>query len=270
MPKRPLVSIITPVLNSVNYLAVCLQSVLNQTYPCVEHVVVDGGSSDGTLEVLSIYQAKYPSRIRFISELDKGAGDAWNKGLKMARGDIFGWLGADDIYEHEAVTTVVEFFQVNQNISFVFGGCNYINEQGRVIGKAFARNFNLREAISDDCPIPCPSAFYKREVVEKVGYLDTRETGVELDYWIRVGKLFPIHRIDTVLSNFRMHSGGLTGSKQAARLYAKEGFVVSRRHGGGIVSLRAIRYYIYQARVFNWVFPLATPIYRLLKGTNKQ
>ncbi len=267
---NPLVSIITPVFNGIKYLEICIQSVLNQSYPRIEHILVDGGSSDGTLEMLTSYQTKYPERIRFISEPDRSAGEAWNKGLKMARGEIFGWLGADDTCELDAVMTVVEFFRATPGACFVFGGCNYINEQGKVIGKAIARDFNLREAINDACYIPCPSAFYRREVVEKVGYLDTRETGVELDYWIRVGKLFPIHRIDTVLSNFRWHSGGLTGSKRAARLYAREGFVVSRRHGGGFLSLRAMRYYIYQARVFDWVFPLVAPVYRLIKRTNKQ
>ena len=81
---NPLVSIITPVLNGIKYLETCIQSVLSQSYPYIEHIFIDGGSSDGSLDILTNYKAKYPDRIRFISEPDKGACDAWNKGLEMA------------------------------------------------------------------------------------------------------------------------------------------------------------------------------------------
>lgn len=181
---NPLVSVITTVLNGVKYLEICIESVLSQSYPYIEHVFVDGGSSDGTLDVLASYKAKYPNRIRFISEPDKGSGDAWNKGLRMAKGDIFGWLGSDDTYEPDAIMTVVDFFRSNPDAYFVYGGCNYINEKGEIIGKFPTKDFDLEEAINDACCIALPSAFYKREVIEKVGLVDTRETGVELDYYI--------------------------------------------------------------------------------------
>ena len=262
---NPLVSIITPVLNGIKYLEECVQSVLNQTYPNIEHVFVDGGSSDGTLEMLTSYQSKYPGRIRFISEPDRNAGEAWNKGLKVARGEILGWLGSDDIYEPDAIMTVVEFFRANKSAYFVFGGCNYINEKGGVIGKARTKDFNLKEAINNVCRIPCPSAFYRREVIEKVGWLDTREKGVELDYWIRVGKVFQIHRIEQVLSNFRMHKESFSGSKGASKIYVQEGFIINRRHGGSIFSARVMRYLLYRSVVFAWVLPSVLSIYRFIK-----
>lgn len=257
-----LVSIITPVLNGVKYLEPCLQSVLSQSYPHVEHIIVDGGSADGTLEILRNYQARYPKRIRFISEPDKSAGEAWNKGLKRAKGEILGWLGADDTYEMNAVKTVVSFFSSNQSAFFVFGNCNYINETGEVIGSPLTKEFNLNEAINSVCYIPCPSAFFRHEVIDKVGFLNTRERGVELDYWIRVGKVFRIYRIEDVLSNFRIHRGCFSFSKEAAKIYAREGFVVSRRHGGSLISRRSLVYFTYKSVVFSWVVPTLKFIFR--------
>lgn len=267
---NPSVSIITPVLNGIKYLEECVRSVLNQTYPNIEHVFVDGGSSDGTLEMLTSYQSKYPDRISFISEPDRSAGEAWNKGLKMARGEILGWLGSDDIYEPDAIMTVVEFFRANPDAYFVFGGCNYINERGEVIGKARIKDFDLKEAINNVCRIPCPSAFYRREVIEKVGLLNTREKGVELDYWIRVGKVFQIHRIEKVLSNFRIHKGGFGGSKEAIKTYVREGFVINRRYGGSIFSARVARYLLYRSIVFAWVLPAMASVYRFIRLSGKK
>jgi len=240
---NPLVSIITPVLNGIKYLETCIQSVLNQSYPYIEHVFVDGGSTDGTLDMLASYQAKYPERIRFISEPDKSAGEAWNKGWRMAKGEILGWLGSDDVYESDAIMTVIEFFRANPDAYFVFGDCNYINEKGETIRKVLTKDFDLEEAINDACYMPCTSAFYKREVIEKVGFLDTRETGVDLDYWIRVGKVFQIHRIEKLLSNFRFHKDSVSGAKGAFKMYSREGYIVSRRHGGRILSGYGVRYF---------------------------
>jgi glycosyltransferase involved in cell wall biosynthesis len=269
--KGPLVSIITPVRNGIKYLEECIQSVLNQTYANIEHVFIDGGSSDGTVEMLTQYQSKYPGRIRFTSEPDSSAGEAWNKGWKIARGDILGWLGADDVYEPDAIMTVAEFFQTRPEAYFVFGGCNFINEKGRVIGKFITRDFDLKRAINNACYIPCPSAFYRREVIEKVGILDTRERGVELDYWIRVGKAFKIYRIEKSLSNFRMHKESFSNSREAAKTYAREGFTINQRHGGSIFSTRVFRYLLYKSVILAWILPAKASVYRFLvfRGKSK-
>lgn len=240
----PLVSIITPVLNGVKYLEPCILSVLNQSYPHIEHIFVDGGSTDGTQEMLSSYQAKYPDRIRFISEPGKGIAEAWNKGLRIAKGGIFNELGSDDMCEPGAIQTVVEFFSANPDAYFTFGECNVMNEKGELLWLSPTKEFNLDELINKTNYIPCSSAFYKREVIGKVGFMDTSLPYThDLDYWIRVGKMFPIHRIQKVLSDFRVHKGSIGGSKGAYEIYAREGFIISRRHGGSIFSPRARRYY---------------------------
>ena len=264
---EPLVSIITPVFNGVKYLEACIQSVLNQTYPYIEHVIVDGGSTDGTVEILSTYQAKSPDRIRFISEPDRGAGDAWNKGLRMARGEIFGWLGADDTYEPDAIHVVVEFFRSNPNAYFVFGSCNYINEKGNIIRRCQTKDFDLEEIINYSNYVPCTSLFYKQEAVEKVGWLDTK--GNDLDFLIRAGKIFQIHRIEKVISNFRIHEGSATtgSSKEMRRMWLREDCFVSRQHGGRFFSGYCRRYYrfviIEQLRpILGTVYPLIQKLLR--------
>lgn len=263
---NPLVSIITPVLNGVKYLETCIQSVLNQSYPYIEHVFVDGGSTDGTVEMLASYQTMYPDRIKFISEQDKGTGTAWNgavdatnKGWKMAKGGIFGWLGSDDMYEPDAVLTVVEFFRSNHDAYFVFGDCNVINEVNEVIGKLPTKDFDLKKMINDSCHVHAPAAFYKREVIEKVGFWDTRINSADFDYWIRVGKVFQIHRIEKVLSNFRIHKDSTSGSKEAFKMYAREGYIISRKYGGHIYSRCAIRYF--RCVIVEWLRPVLGPIY---------
>jgi len=241
--EKPLVSIITPVLNGIQYLETCITSVLEQSYPYIEHIFIDGGSTDGTLEMLADYQTNYPERIRLISEPGMGVGDAWNEGLRVARGQIFGWLGADDMSEPRAIQTVIEFFRDNTEAYFVFGDCNIIDEKGEIINRIQTKEFNLAEIIKVGCYVPTPSSFYKREVIEKVGYYST--LGNDLDYLIRVGRVFSVHRIKQVLSNFRVHEGSsTTGARKEIRLmWLRDDCQVSRRYGGGIFSGYCQRYY---------------------------
>lgn len=244
---NPLVSIITPVLNGIKYLETCIQSVLSQSYPYIEQIFVDGGSTDGTLDTLSSYKAKYPDRIRFVSELDRGVGEAVNRGLKMARGEIFGWLDSDDVYQADAITIVVEFFRSNPDAYFVFGDYNIINEAGEVIKKFPTKEFDLEEAINDRCSIDICTIFYKREVVDTVGFFNTM--GNDLDFYIRVGKVFRIHRIEKTLSNSRLHGDSISTSREANKMRTvkqkfREDYLLCRQYGGSIFSPRCRRYYI--------------------------
>ncbi|MDO8578304.1 MAG: glycosyltransferase [Dehalococcoidales bacterium] len=261
MKDKPLVSVITPTLNNKNYLKECIESVLAQTYINIEHVIVDGVSTDGTVEMLAEYKAKYPGRIVYISERDKSAGDAWIKGVKIAKGDIFGWLGADDTYPPDAVATVVKYFNQNPDSYFVFGGCNYINEKGGVIKNVVTRDFDLKQAINDSVSIPCTSAFYRREVVEKVDPIIIAEQDSEIEYWIMVGKVFKINRIDPVLSHFRLYNEKARAHDDMIS-YARSNFKMGRRHGAGLFSPCARRYYL--AIVMRPLQPVIDPIFHYM------
>ncbi len=245
---NPIVSIITPVLNGIKYLEQCIQSVLSQGYPYIEHIFVDGGSTDGTLDMLSSYQTKYPDRIRFVSEPDRGVGEALNRGLKMAKGGILAWLDSDDVYEPDAIMTVVEFFRSNPDAYLVFGGCNIINEAGEVTGKRLTKDYDQEEAIKDRHYIFLPSVFYKQEVIERVGLFNT--IGNDLDFYIRVGEVFQLRRIEKTLASYRVHNTRITTSREAnkrgmVRQRFREDYLLCRQYGGSIFAPRVRRYFMF-------------------------
>ena len=247
---NPLVSIVTPVLNGIKYLEECIQSVLNQSYPYIEHIFIDGGSTDGTLDLLTSYQTKYTDRIRFISEPDKGVGEAVNKGWGIAKGEIFSWIDSDDIYELDAVQAVVEFFRANPDAYLVFGSDHMINERGEVIRTYPIKDFDLEETIKDWAyAFSASCVFYKREVIERVGGFNT--LGNYLDFWIRVAPVFPIHRIEKLLSSVRLHKDSISLSKdpnkrRRVRQAWLENYILCRQHGGSIFSPRSRRYFMFE------------------------
>ena len=239
-----MISIITPSFNCVKYIEDCIKSVVLQDYAGVEHVIVDGGSTDGTLEIIKKYKESFSDKINYISEPDKGACDAWNKGLKLARGDIFGWLGADDKFEPEAFTAVIDFFENHPNEFFVFGECNIINETGNIIGRYASNDYAIENQTNLGRGIPTMAAFYKRELVEKIGLMDTTINLCDCDYWVRTAKRYKINRMNKILSNFRVHSDSVTIRKQNS-VYIKEDYIINRRYGGDFFSPVCLRYYKY-------------------------
>jgi len=271
LKNKPLVSIITPVFNSKQFLEESIKSVLNQTYKKVEHILVDGGSTDGTLEMIKKYASKYPGRIRFISEPDKGAGDAWNKGWKMAKGDIFGWIGSDDKFEPDAISAVVAFFKSNPDAYFVFGNYNVIDDNGKIIRRPAIKDFDFNEAIYDRCYIPTHASFYRREVVDKVGLIDTNfKLNDDLDYWLRVGKIFKMYRVDDVFSNFRMHKNSSVLHKERTLRRSLDHewtrLMVGKKNGGNNFML--YKRYFMQSFIDVVIFllrPILLPLYPKLR-----
>ncbi len=241
--NNPLVSIITPSFNRIKFLEPCLQSILAQNYPNIEHVIVDGGSTDGTVDVLARYQKEYPHKIRYISEPDRGAGEALNKGLALAKGDIFSFLCSDDLLVvPEAIKTVVNFFHNNQMVCFVYGRCTYVDEQVNVLYTSELREVTLDILINEDNYIPFPSAFFKREVIQRVGPFDTY--GNDLFYMIKVARSYQIYSMDNVLSLFRIHKDSETGGTWFNYIKVlKKDIRVSRMNGGRFFSGYRKRYY---------------------------
>jgi glycosyltransferase involved in cell wall biosynthesis len=253
---HPLVSIITPVFNQSQFIEIAIRSVLKQTYPAIEHVIVDGKSTDGTVDVIADLAQQYPGRIRFSSEPDQGPCDAFNKGCSLARGEIIGWLGADDCYLPDAVQTVVSRFQTCPETAFVYGEADLIDARGEIIGRFATRDFSVERALNHGACFAFSTAFFRREVVDKVGGFLIHDEACDHDWVIRVGLNFPIARLPETLGRFRLHPGGKTGSI-GDEVYPKAVFLINRRYGGKWLSPVCRRYYGQLAKKV----PLLGPLY---------
>ncbi|MGC9976317.1 MAG: glycosyltransferase family 2 protein [Syntrophales bacterium] len=165
------VSIITVVLNSRDFIEECIKSVLSQTYPDIEHIVIDGGSTDGTVEILG----KHESRLsRLVSERDRGIYDAMNKGIKLATGDIIGMLNSDDFYaETTVIDTIVREF-LARRVDAVFSDLVYVDRRNpeRITRYYNASNFNPDKFAFGWMP-PHPTFFARRSCYQKYGFFKT-------------------------------------------------------------------------------------------------
>jgi glycosyltransferase involved in cell wall biosynthesis len=168
MPDFPLVSIVTPSFNQARFLDATLRSVLAQDYPRIEYLVVDGASSDGSVEIIR----SYANRLDWwVSEKDSGQSEAINKGLRRARGEFVGWLNSDDIYLPGAVSAAVRVFQSHPEAGLIYGDALAIDANGKPFNLMRARQYTLTDLMAFQ--IICqPAAFMRRSVLEEVDYLN--------------------------------------------------------------------------------------------------
>lgn len=217
MNTKPKISILTPSYNTGKYLERAIKSVLDQDYDNWEHIVVDGGSTDNTLEILK----KYP-HIQWVSEPDKGQSDAMNKAFTLSSGSLISYLNADDYYQKNAFNVIVNFFLENPRYDMVVGNL-YVYKNGQTTS-----NTNATVAYSDlrqlkgRFPLNPVSYFYKKEVQEKVGQFPVDEH-YAMDYWflLRAFYFFEIKKIDDLLGTFYFSGENKTASMNS--------FVVQRK-----------------------------------------
>jgi glycosyltransferase involved in cell wall biosynthesis len=204
----PLVSIVTPSFNQAHYLESTILSVLEQDYPNIEYILVDGGSSDGSVEIIR----RYANRLAWwISEKDNGQTDAINKGFVRIKGDILAWLNSDDTYERNAVREAVSFLQERPEVGLVYGDANFIDENGCIIGHFPAAQTNYRRLRQGYVHIPQQSAFWRADLWRKVGPLDPSFFfAMDYDLWVRLAALAPVQYLPRHWANFRLHTRGKT------------------------------------------------------------
>jgi glycosyltransferase involved in cell wall biosynthesis len=216
MPVRPTVTIVTPSYNQGSFLEETLLSVLTQDYPNIEYLVIDGGSTDGSVEIIK----KYEGRLAFwVSEPDQGQAHAINKGFRRARGEILGWLNSDDLYCPGAVRTAVEFLESHPDVSVVYGRADLIDSEGTVLGSVPPEDFDPAVCIARQrFPIPQPATFFRRETLQQVGDLDQRlRYCLDWDYWIRIALAeLKIAGIPQILARCRLHGRSKTVSELIA------------------------------------------------------
>ena len=250
-----LVSVVTPSLNQGRYLQEAIESVRAQTHAAVEHVVVDGGSSDDTLAILGAQEG-----LRWVSEPDRGQSHAVNKGFAMAQGDVFGWLNADDAYEPYAVA---EALAALDGVGLVYADVTRIDDDGVNPRRIRSRpSWDLWTELNDGNGVFSPAVFFTREAFEAVGGLDeSLHLAMDYDLWLKIGKRFGARHVDRVWAMQRIHDQAKT-IRQYEEFWP-ERLTVSRRHGGRLLSPLMIRRHVRSPRAQRVALRAAAAAYAL-------
>jgi glycosyltransferase involved in cell wall biosynthesis len=248
--NEPLVSIITPSYNQADFLRATINSVLDQDYPRIEYIIVDGGSSDGSVEIIKEYQ----DRISWwVSEKDQGQTDAINKGFERATGELFAWINSDDVLHPQAVSEAVKFMSENPEVGLVYGDLNFIDQNGITIGSFNAKQTNYKKLRRGWVHVPQPAAFWRADLWKKIGSLDpSLFFAMDYDLWIKLASLAPVHYHEGSLwADFRIHDGSktITADKQCW----EEMLQIHRRDGGSWFSMLVAKY---------WIRKLVGPLWR--------
>lgn len=228
------VSIITPSFNQAQFIQRTIESILSQDHQEIEYIVTDGGSTDGTVDILK----KYSDKIIWKSEKDNGQSDAINKGLKMATGEIVAFLNSDDTYEPGAISEVVNFFQNNPSSKWVYGKCRIINEHDKEIRKPITlyknlllRKYSYSKLLTENF-ISQPATFWKKELHEELGYLDENEHFcMDYEFWLRIGQKYPAGIINRYLANFRYYANSKSGSVNKKQF--QDQYRLAKKYGSG-------------------------------------
>ena len=218
-PDSPLVTIITPSFNQGGYLEATICSVLEQEYPHIEYIIIDGGSTDESLAIIQ----RFSDRLTYWeSQPDRGQAQAVNKGLQRARGEILSWLNSDDLLAPNAVGRAVEILKDQPEIDVVYGRLARIDDAGKPIPTPILPKDRIefgRAHVIGECIVNQPGAFWRRRMMDRVGLLDERLIySLDYQYWIRMalaGAKFK--RMDAVVANFRLSMGSKTVGQTAAQ-----------------------------------------------------
>jgi glycosyltransferase involved in cell wall biosynthesis len=200
------------------FLEETVASVIGQRYPDLEYIFIDGGSTDGTLDVIRRYAAEYPF-IRWISEPDRGIADAMNKGIRLATGDIVAHLHADDAYLDGTLAEVARIFAANPGARWATGRLRCVNAAGeKLYDTALKPSYRLCDILYGNI-ISHPATFIRRSVFAEVGLFNPElRYSMDYDLWLRIAALEPPILIDKVLTKFRVHPASLSSANILAAM----------------------------------------------------
>jgi glycosyltransferase involved in cell wall biosynthesis len=237
----PRISVVMPTLNQQRYLGAAIDSILNQSCD-VEIIVIDGGSTDGSLDILK----SYGEQIRFVSERDRGQSDALNKGLNLITGDIVGWLNSDDVYKQDAFSHVLPMFD-EPNVKWIYGMVDVIDEQGNEIRKWVTKLKNRRlpkltfNQLLQTNWISQMGVFWRRDFLASVGGLQTNyHLAMDYDLWLRFWRQCPGIYLDQTIASFRLYETSKSGGQYRQQL--SEAYEIAKRHAGRSYPLDLARH----------------------------
>ena len=209
-----MLSIVTPVYNSERFIATCIEAVIEQNCVDLEHIIIDGGSTDQTVPIMQQYADRYP-HIRWHSESDRGQSDAMNKGIAMAKGEIMGLLNVDDGYEPGVLNRIIDRFKALPEPTLLVGNCNIWDDAGKLIEVNKPSKLSLFELVAgvNIHPYPCnPAAyFYHTALHQKVGLYDiANHYSMDLDFILRAVQVANVVYVDEIWGNYHRLEGTKT------------------------------------------------------------
>ena len=221
----PRISIVTPSYNQAQFIEETIRSVLLQGYPDLEYIIIDGSSTDQSVDIIRKYE---PWLAYWVSEPDYGQAHAINKGFQRATGDILAWLNSDDVYRVGVLYAAAATFQRHPKAGLVYGHAASCDQDGTPSGRLYGRSFDLAEMITGSSPVAQPSAFFRRDVFHNVGGLDeSLHFILDVDLWLRFGLASEAVFVDEVWSDFRHHPSSKT--EQGILPFRKEYYQIIRR-----------------------------------------
>ncbi len=206
------VSIITPSYNQGQFIEATIKSVLNQSYPNIEYILVDGGSTDRTMEVVNKYKEKIDI---VIHEKDKGQTDAINKGFRLASGELCGWINSDDILHEDCVKNIVELYKTKQDGAIYFSALlDRIDAAGNRIRVTRKDIPDRNHLLNNDYDVVQPGSFYSASILKKINFLDEKiNYCMDLDLWLRLGEQGALYSYtEKPLAAIRMWEGTKTST----------------------------------------------------------
>jgi glycosyltransferase involved in cell wall biosynthesis len=240
-PSWPKISIVTPSYNQAQFLERTILSVLNQNYPNLEYIIIDGGSTDGSVEIIKKYE-KYLSY--WVSEKDRGQSHALNKGFEKANGKIFAYLNSDDLYLPNVLKIISKYFNQNE-WDIIYGHSYVIDASDNINNLSVALPFRLKEYFFGVFPIPQQSSFWKPEVFYKTkGFNIENHTCMDGEFYVKAATLgFKFKPINYILSCFRIHKDSITGSGKFNKQYYLDEKIIKNKYGNSNYNNKILKFY---------------------------
>ena len=252
MKKNIKVSIVTPSFNQGQYLEKTINSVLSQDYDNLEYFIIDGGSTDNSVNIMKKYEKKISG---WVSESDKGQSHAINKGINLCDGEIFGYINSDDYYEPELISNIVKIFIDNPNIDIIYGNFNYVDKDHLLLSNQYTIPFIPGIFIYDFDFICQPASFWRKDVFDKCGtFNEELQYLMDYEFFLRCYKYGMNYKyVNRTIANLRLHSDckTISGQRDFKIKYKKIRQDILSPYQNSIVNIALGKYGLFLLKIIN-------------------